>query len=308
MPIRVDDDLPVKKILEDENIFVMGSDRAIRQDIRPLDILILNLMPLKQDAELQLMRSLSNTPLQVNISLIRTMTYESKHAPKGHLERFYTDFSSIKDRKWDGFIITGAPIEKMEFEDVEYWDELKEIMDWSEKNVTSTIHICWGAQAGLYYHYGIKKHMMQDKMFGVFPHKLDKKTSILFRGSDDIFYVPHSRHTTVYREDIEKEPRLKIIASSDEAGVYAIHNDGGSQIFIMGHSEYDPRTLEKEYLRDKNAGLPIEVPKNYYPNDDDTQEPLVTWRAHANLLYSNWLNYFVYQTSPYDITQINQNQ
>lgn len=308
MPIRVDDDLPVKKILEDENIFVMGSDRAIRQDIRPLDILILNLMPLKQDAELQLMRSLSNTPLQVNISLIRTMTYESKHAPKGHLERFYTDFSSIKDRKWDGFIITGAPIEKMEFEDVEYWDELKEIMDWSEKNVTSTIHICWGAQAGLYYHYGIKKHMMQDKMFGVFPHKLDKKTSILFRGSDDIFYVPHSRHTTVYREDIEKEPRLKIIASSDEAGVYAIHNDGGSQIFIMGHSEYDPHTLEKEYLRDKNAGLPIEVPKNYYPNDDDTQEPLVTWRAHANLLYSNWLNYFVYQTSPYDITQINQNQ
>ena len=304
MPIRVDDDLPVKKILEDENIFVMGSDRAIRQDIRPLDILILNLMPLKQDAELQLMRSLSNTPLQVNISLIRTMTYESKHAPKGHLERFYTDFSSIKDRKWDGFIITGAPIEKMEFEDVEYWDELKEIMDWSEKNVTSTIHICWGAQAGLYYHYGIKKHMMQDKMFGVFPHKLDKKTSILFRGSDDIFYVPHSRHTTVYREDIEKEPRLKIIASSDEAGVYAIHNDGGSQIFIMGHSEYDPHTLEKEYLRDKNAGLPIEVPKNYYPNDDDTQEPLVTWRAHANLLYSNWLNYFVYQTVPYDITRI----
>ena len=181
-------------------------------------------------------------------------------------------------------------------------------MEWSKTHVHSTFHICWGAQAGLYYHYGIKKHMMQDKMFGVFPHKLDKKTSILFRGSDDIFYVPHSRHTTVYREDIEKEPRLKIIASSDEAGVYAIHNDGGSQIFIMGHSEYDPRTLEKEYLRDKNAGLPIEVPKNDYPNDDDTQEPLVTWRAHANLLYSNWLNYFVYQTSPYDITQINQNQ
>ena len=196
----------------------------------------------------------------------------------------------------------------MEFEEVEYWDELVEIMEWSKTHVHSTFHICWGAQAGLYYHYGIKKHMMQDKMFGVFPHKLDKKTSILFRGSDDIFYVPHSRHTTVYREDIEKEPRLKIIASSDEAGVYAIHNDGGSQIFIMGHSEYDPHTLEKEYLRDKNAGLPIEVPKNYYPNDDDTQEPLVTWRAHANLLYSNWLNYFVYQTSPYDITQNNQNQ
>ena len=218
MPIRVDDDLPVKKILEDENIFVMGSDRAIRQDIRPLDILILNLMPLKQDAELQLMRSLSNTPLQVNISLIRTMTYESKHAPKGHLERFYTDFSSIKDRKWDGFIITGAPIEKMEFEDVEYWDELKEIMDWSEKNVTSTIHICWGAQAGLYYRYGVQKHELDKKLSGIYMHHTFHRKTPLVRGFDDIFYVPHSRYTGVDKDEIVKNPHLEIVAESDEAG------------------------------------------------------------------------------------------
>ena len=308
MPIRIQNDLPAKEILEKENIFVMDESRALTQEIRPLKVGILNLMPLKEDTELQLLRSFSNTPLQVDVTFITVKTHESKNTDKSHLNKFYQTFEEVRKKRFDGLIITGAPVEQMEFEEVEYWDELVEIMEWSKTHVHSTFHICWGAQAGLYYHYGIKKHMMQDKMFGVFPHKLDKKTSILFRGSDDIFYVPHSRHTTVYREDIEKEPRLKIIASSDEAGVYAIHNDGGSQIFIMGHSEYDPHTLEKEYLRDKNAGLPIEVPKNYYPNDDDTQEPLVTWRAHANLLYSNWLNYFVYQTSPYDITQINQNQ
>ena len=265
MPIRVDDDLPVKKILEDENIFVMGSDRAIRQDIRPLDILILNLMPLKQDAELQLMRSLSNTPLQVNISLIRTMTYESKHAPKGHLERFYTDFSSIKDRKWDGFIITGAPIEKMEFEDVEYWDELKEIMDWSEKNVTSTIHICWGAQAGLYYRYG----------------------------------VPHSRYTGVDKDEIVKNPHLEIVAESDEAGPYLIIGDEGKNIFVTGHPEYDILTLDKEYKRDLAKGLNPDIPVNYYPDNDPSKTPIKSWRCHANTLYANWLNYYVYQITPY---------
>ncbi|MGN0135522.1 homoserine O-acetyltransferase MetA [Anaerotignum sp.] len=304
MPIKIPNELPAAKVLTDENIFIMTEFRAMTQDIRPLQILLLNLMPTKIDTETQLSRLLGNTALQIELELIHTKSHESKNTPEDHLLSFYKTFDEVKDQNWDGLIITGAPVEQMEFEEVEYWDELVEIMEWSKTHVHSTFHICWGAQAGLYYHYGIKKHMMKEKMFGVFPHKLDKKTSILFRGSDDIFYVPHSRHTTVLREDIEKEPRLKIIASSEEAGVYAIHNDGGSQIFIMGHSEYDARTLEKEYLRDKNAGLPIEVPKNYYPNDDDTKDPLVTWRAHANLLYSNWLNYFVYQTTPYDITQI----
>ena len=308
MPLIIPKTLPAFDALYEENVFVMHRERALAQHIRPLEILILNLMPTKIATETQIARLLANTPLQVHMTLLQTASHSATHVSAAHLEAFYKTFDEVKNNRYDGMIITGAPVETMDFEQVDYWNELCEIMDFSETNVYSTLHVCWGAQAGLYYHYGIKKHMMQDKMFGVFPHKLDKKTSILFRGSDDIFYVPHSRHTTVYREDIEKEPRLKIIASSDEAGVYAIHNDGGSQIFIMGHSEYDPRTLEKEYLRDKNAGLPIEVPKNYYPNDDDTQEPLVTWRAHANLLYSNWLNYFVYQTSPYDITQINQNQ
>ncbi|MBR5816280.1 MAG: homoserine O-succinyltransferase, partial [Anaerotignum sp.] len=241
---------------------------------------------------------------QIELELIHTKSHESKNTPEEYMISFYKTFDDVKDQNWDGLIITGAPVELMPFEEVEYWDELVEIMEWSKTNVHSTFHICWGAQAGLYYHYGINKRIMDEKMFGVFPHVLEKKKSILFRGSDDIFYVPHSRHTTVDRELIEKDPRLKIIASSDEAGVYAIHTDGGKQVFIMGHSEYDPRTLEKEYLRDKNAGLEIAVPKNYYPNDDDTKDPLVTWRAHANLLYSNWLNYFVYQTSPYDITRI----
>lgn len=304
MPIKIPNELPAAKTLTDENIFIMTEYRAITQDIRPLKILLLNLMPTKIDTETQLSRLLGNTPLQIELELIHTKTYESQNTPKEHLLSFYKTFDTVKDNTYDGLIITGAPVEKMRFEDVDYWDELAEIMEWSKTHVHSTFHICWGAQAGLYYHYGIQKHDLPQKMFGVFPHTLDRKQSILFRGFDDVFYVPHSRHTTVHREDIEREPALKIIASSEEAGVYAISNDGGSQIFIMGHSEYDPRTLEKEYLRDKNLGLPIEVPQNYYPNDDDTKAPLVTWRAHANLLYSNWLNYFVYQTTPYDITQI----
>lgn len=304
MPIKIPNELPAAKTLTDENIFIMTEYRAITQDIRPLKILLLNLMPTKIDTETQLSRLLGNTPLQIELELIHTKTYESQNTPKEHLLSFYKTFDTVKDNTYDGLIITGAPVEKMRFEDVDYWDELAEIMEWSKTHVHSTFHICWGAQAGLYYHYGIQKHDLPQKMFGVFPHTLDRKQSILFRGFDDVFYVPHSRHTTVRREDIEREPALKIIATSEEAGVYAISNDGGSQIFIMGHSEYDPRTLEKEYLRDKNLGLPIEVPQNYYPNDDDTKAPLVTWRAHANLLYSNWLNYFVYQTTPYDITQI----
>lgn len=304
MPINIPNELPAAKVLTDENIFVMTETRALTQDIRPLEILILNLMPTKIDTETQLSRLLGNTPLQINLELMHTNTHQSKNTSEEHLLTFYKTFDQIKDNYYDGLIITGAPVEKMEFEDVEYWDELTEIMEWSKHHVHSTFHICWGAQAGLYYHYGIKKRELPEKMFGVFPHRLDRKRSILFRGSDDVFYVPHSRHTTVTREDIEKVPELKILASSEEAGVYAISTNGGSQIFITGHSEYDAGTLRKEYERDKNAGLEIKIPKNYFPDDDDTKEPLVTWRAHANLLYSNWLNYFVYQTTPYDITKI----
>lgn len=304
MPIKIPNDLPAAQVLSDENIFFMTEYRAITQDIRPLKILLLNLMPTKIDTETQLSRLLGNTPLQIELELLQTQSYESQNTPKEHILAFYKTFDEVKENTYDGLIITGAPVEKMAFEEVDYWQELTEIMDWSKTHVHSTFHICWGAQAGLYYHYGIQKHPLDKKMFGVFPHTLERKKSILFRGSDDVFYVPHSRHTTVLREDIEREPNLKIIAASEEAGVYAVSNEGGSQIFIMGHSEYDPRTLEKEYLRDKNAGLSIEVPHNYYPNDDDTQEPVVTWRAHANLLYSNWLNYFVYQTTPYDISKI----
>lgn len=299
MPIRIDDDLPVKKILEDENIFVMGFDRAISQDIRPLDILILNLMPLKEDTELQLMRSLSNTPLQVNISLIRTMSYESKNVAQGHLERFYTDFQSVKNRKWDGFVITGAPVEKMDFEEVEYWEELREIMDWSEKNVTSTIHICWGAQAGLYYRYGVKKFELDKKLSGVYEHHTFHKRTPLVRGFDDSFFVPHSRYTGVSKEDIVNHPNLEIVAESDEAGPYLIIGDGGKNIFVTGHPEYDVLTLDQEYNRDIGRGLNPEIPVNYYPDDDPSHKPIKSWRCHANTLYANWLNYYVYQVTPY---------
>ena len=306
MPIKIPNELPATRVLEEENIFVMTENRAITQDIRPLRILLLNLMPTKIDTETQLSRLLSNTPLQVELYLMHTATHKSQNVAEEHLTTFYQTFDAYKNEYFDGLVITGAPVEKMPFEDVDYWDELCEIMEWSKTHVHSTFHICWGAQAGLYYHYGIDKVPLDEKLFGVFPHKADYVRSILLRGFDDVFYVPHSRHTTVKREDIEAVPELKIIASSEEAGVYAVSSKNGKQIFITGHSEYDPRTLEKEYLRDKNAGLPISVPKNYYPDDDDTKEPLVTWRAHANLLYSNWLNYFVYQTTPYDIKKMSE--
>ena len=304
MPIRIPNDLPATNTLLGENIFVMTENRAVGQDIRPLEIVLLNLMPTKIATETQLSRLLGNTPLQVNLTLLQTSTHQAKNTSREHMLAFYTTFAEIRERKFDGMIITGAPVEQMSFEAVEYWPELCEIMAWSKRNVHSTFHICWGAQAGLYYHYGIQKHQMPEKLFGVFPHQVEYKKAILMRGFDDTFMAPHSRHTTVLREDIEKVPELKILASSPESGVYAIMTEGGRQIFITGHPEYDPDTLKLEYFRDKNLGLPISVPKNYFPGDDDTKAPLVTWRGHANLLYSNWLNYFVYQTTPYDIMEV----
>jgi len=304
MPIRIPNELPATQTLINENIFVMTETRAMTQDIRPLRIALVNLMPTKIATETQLARLLSNTPLQVELELISSEVHVPKNTPQEHMLAFYKHFSDIKDQNFDGLIITGAPVEQMPFEDVEYWEELCEIMEWSKTHVHSTFHICWGAQAGLYYHYGIDKVDLPEKMFGVFPHIVDRRSNMLFRGFDDTFMVPHSRHTTIRREDVEKVKELKILASSPEAGVYAIATEGGRQVFITGHSEYDPRTLENEYLRDKNLGLPIAVPKNYYPNDDDSQPPMVTWRSCAHLLYSNWLNYFVYQTTPYDLADI----
>ena len=304
MPIRIPNDLPAAEILQQENIFVMTHTRAITQDIRPLELVVLNLMPTKIATETQLTRLLGNTPLQVHLELMHTTSHESKNVTPEHLLSFYKSFDELKDRKFDGMVITGAPVENMEFEEVDYWDELCEIMEWSKTHVHSTFHICWGAQAGLYYHFGIQKHDLPKKLFGVYPHHADYKRSILLRGFDDTFYVPHSRHTTVCREDIEAVPELKILASSEQAGVYAVMSKEGHQIFITGHAEYDPLTLEAEYLRDKKLGKPISVPENYYPDDDDTKPPIVRWRGHANLLFSNWLNYFVYQTTPYDIMTI----
>jgi homoserine O-succinyltransferase len=304
MPIRIPNDLPATEILQQENIFVMTQTRAITQDIRPLEIVLLNLMPTKIATETQLSRLLGNTPLQVHLELMHMSSHRSKNTSQEHLLNFYKSFDELKHRKFDGMVITGAPVEQMDFEDVDYWQELTEIMEWSKTNVHSTFHICWGAQAGLYYHYGIQKHPLTEKMFGVFEHKKDYPRSILLRGFDDTFFVPHSRHTTVLREDIEAVPELKILASSEDAGVYAIASKEGRQIFITGHSEYDPDTLKNEYFRDKNAGLPIKPPANYFPGDDDTRDPVVRWRGHANLLFSNWLNYFVYQTTPYDIMSI----
>ena len=304
MPIRIPNELPATRTLREENIFVITEDRAVTQDIRPLQIAILNLMPTKITTETQLARLLGNTPLQVQCELIKTATHKAKNTAEEHMLTFYKTFADIEDRTFDGLVITGAPLEHLPFEDVEYWDELCRIMEWSKTHVTSTLHICWGAQAALYYHYGIEKYPLKKKLFGVFPHTVDYKRSILFRGFDDTFMVPHSRHTTVRREDIEAHPELKILASSEEAGVYAVIADHGRQIFITGHSEYDADTLEREYLRDKTAGLQIDVPVNYYPDDDDTKRPAVTWRSSANLLFSNWLNYFVYQTTPYDIRDV----
>lgn len=300
MPIKIPNDLPATATLQSENIFVMTETRAVTQDIRPLEILILNLMPTKIDTETQFARLLGNTPLQVHLEFMHTKSHIAKHVSAEHLFTFYKTFDEIKDRRYDGMVITGAPVEQMPFEEVEYWDELCQIMEWSKTNVHSTLHICWGAQAGLYYHYGIPKYPLPQKLFGVFPHRVEYKHPILLRGFDDVFMAPHSRHTTILREDIERVPELKIIASSEEAGIYAVFTAGGRQVFLTGHSEYDPDTLKREYERDKALGLPIAVPKNYFPNDDDTQPPLVTWRGHANLLFSNWLNYFVYQTTPYD--------
>ena len=304
MPIQIPNNLPATSILQQENIFVMPENRAITQDIRPLEIVVLNLMPTKIVTETQLSRLLGNTPLQVRLELMHTKTHIAKNTAQEHLLTFYKTFDELKDSKFDGMVITGAPVENLPFEEVDYWQELCEIMEWSKTHVHSTFHICWGAQAGLYYHYGIDKHPLEQKLFGVFEHTRDYPRSILLRGFDDNFWAPHSRHTTVLREEIEAVPELKILASSKDAGVYAIMSKHGRHIFVTGHSEYDPDTLEREYLRDKNAGLPIAVPENYYPNDDDTQAPIVRWRGHANLLFSNWLNYFVYQTTPFDITSI----
>ncbi len=308
MPIKIPNELPATKVLTDENIFVMTETRAMTQDIRPLKILLLNLMPTKIDTETQLSRLLGNTPLQVELELIHTSTHKSKNTSQEHLLSFYKTFEDVKDRYFDGMIITGAPVELLPFEEVTYWDELCEIMEWTKTHVHSTFHICWGAQAGLYYHFGVPKTELDKKMFGIFPHTADYKRSILLRGFDDVFMVPHSRHTTVLRKDIEKVPQLKILASSKEAGVYAISTENGKQIFITGHSEYDAGTLNKEYVRDVNLGKPIEVPKNYFPDDDPTKPPIVTWRSHANLLYSNWLNYFVYQTTPYNLEELSSDK
>ncbi len=306
MPIAIPNDLPAAEILQNENIFVMKQTRAETQQIRPLEIVLLNLMPTKIITETQLSRMLGNTPLQVHLELMMLSSHKPKNTPEEHLLAFYKTFDELKDRKFDGMVITGAPVENMPFENVNYWEELTRIMEWSKDNVHSTFHICWGAQAGLYYHYGIQKRPLPEKLFGVFSHKPDYRHAILLRGFDDEFWVPHSRHTTIDRADIEAIPGLKILASSEEAGVYIVMNKEGRQIFVTGHSEYDPDTLEREYLRDKYLGLPIKVPKNYYPNDDDSQPPIVRWRGHGNLLYSNWLNYFVYQTTPYDIMTVGQ--
>lgn len=304
MPIKIPNELPAVKTLADENIFVMTETRAITQDIRPLKILLLNLMPKKIETETQFARLLGNSPLQVELDLLHTQSHKSKNTDSRHLLSFYKTFDEIKSNKYDGMIITGAPVELMEFEQVEYWRELCDIMKWSEKNVTSTLHICWAAQAGLYYRYGIEKKRLDKKIFGVYRHKADYKRSILLRGFDDVFPVPQSRYTTVDRADIEKIPELKILASSEETGVYIVSTHNGKQIYITGHSEYDADTLKGEYLRDMEKGLDTPIPKNYFPDDDPTEEPHSTWRSHANLLYSNWLNYFVYQTTPYDIEKI----
>lgn len=305
MPIKIPNSLPAAQTLADENIFVMTQTRAQTQDIRPLRILILNLMPTKIATETQLARLLGNTPLQVEIELMHTVSHESKNTSAEHLLSFYKTFEDVKDERFDGMIITGAPVEHLDFEDVEYWDELKRIFEWTKTHVHSTFHICWGAQAGLYYHFGIEKKLLPEKLFGVFPHTVDYKNPILFRGFDDIFYAPHSRNSTVDFDEVKSIPELKVLASSEKAGLYACMTNGGKQIFITGHSEYEADTLAKEYFRDKDKGLDIKVPENYFPNDDPAKAPAVTWRAHANLLFSNWLNYFVYQTTPYDVDEIN---
>lgn len=300
MPIKTQSDLPAKEILEKENIFVMDEKRAMHQDIREIKIGILNLMPLKEETELQLLRSLSNTPLQVDVTFIAVSTHESKNTSMSHLNKFYETFEDVKACYFDGLIITGAPLEQIEYEKVDYWKELCEIFEWTKTHVTSTLHLCWGAQAGLYYHYGLKKYMLPKKKFGVYEHRVMNRKVPLVRGFDDYFMAPHSRHTEVRTADIQKVKELTILAESEEAGVFLAIADEGRRIFVMGHPEYDRITLDKEYKRDKEKGLPIELPVNYYPNNDDTAKPRLQWRSHGNILYSNWLNYYVYQQTPYE--------
>ncbi len=304
MPIKIPDNLPAVDVLHRENIFVMSQGRAISQDIRPLQILLVNLMPRKIQTEVQFSRLLGNTALQIELSFVAPESHTPTNTPQEHLQAFYSTFNDVRHRNFDGCIITGAPVEHLPFEAVDYWEELCTLMEWTKTHVHSTFHICWGAQAGLYYHYGIPKHQLDAKLFGVFEHQVEYKQSILFRGFDDIFYVPHSRHTTVDRNDIAAHPELQILASSDKAGVYAVYDRHFKQFYVTGHSEYDADTLELEYKRDVAAGKPITIPENYYPGDDPTQAPRVIWRAHANLLFCNWLNYFVYQTTPYDLAMI----
>ncbi len=304
MPVKIPSTLPARAILEKENVFVMGEERAEHQDIRPLKVAILNLMPTKIATETQLLRLLGNSALQVDVTLLHTATYESKNVDAEHLLNHYETFEGVRSEKFDGLIITGAPVEQMEFEEVDYWDELTRIMDWAETNVESTFYICWGAQAGLYHRYGIPKYPLPRKMFGVFEHRTLAPGERLLRGFDDIFYAPHSRHTEIRRADIEKVSEIQLLAESDEAGVYLVGSRDGRHIFVTGHSEYDPLTLKSEYDRDVNKGLPIHVPVNYYPDDDPSTTPRVRWRGHAHLLFSNWLNYYVYQVTPYDLRQI----
>lgn len=304
MPIKIPKDLPAFKVLSDENIFVMNNERAVNQDIRPLKIAILNLMPKKVQTENQLLRYLSNTPLQVEIKLLQTESYKPKHTSLEHMEKFYSGFNDIKNERFDGLVITGAPVEQLEFEDVMYWNELKEIMEWSKSNIYSTLHICWGAQAGLNYHYGIPKYQLEKKMFGVFKHFINDRNADLTRGLDDVFYAPHSRHTEVRREDIEKVEELDILSESEEAGIFIVANKNRRQVFISGHLEYERNTLSDEYFRDVNKGLNIEVPKNYFPDDNPSLEPMVTWRGSANVVFSNWLNYCVYQNTPYNLENL----
>lgn len=301
MPIKVQSDLPAKGILENENIFVMDEYRAMHQDIRPLQICILNLMPVKQDTELQLLRVLSNTPLHIEVSFMKMNSHISLNTPIQHLNRFYNTFDELRDRRFDGLIITGAPVEQIPFEQVDYWPELCEIMEWTREHVTSTLHICWGAQAGLYFHHGMEKVMLPEKLFGVFEHRVMNRKVPLVRGFDDIFYIPHSRHTAVRDEDLKACPELMILAESKKAGVCLCMTEGGREIYVMGHPEYDRYTLHNEYLRDKEKGLSIRLPENYYPEDDPTKRPFLQWRSHSNNLYSNWLNYYVYQVTPYEL-------
>ena len=306
MPIKIPNSLPARETLEGENIFVMTEYRAMHQDIRPLNLLILNLMPTKIATETQLLRKFSNTPLQIHVELLQTISHDAQNVDRSHLESFYTSYDQIKDKNYDGLVITGAPVENLDFETVDYWEELCQIMEWSKTHVHSTLHICWGAQAGLYYHYGIPKYALPQKLFGVFDHRVLKPSSPLFRGFDDRFYAPHSRHTEVLEEDIRKVPGLEVLAVSEEAGVFAVKTEDSRQFFLLGHLEYDRNTLAQEYWRDVDRGLDIQVPRHYFPNDDPNQTPIVRWRSAGQLIYTNWLNYYVYQTTPYDLTRLDR--